>query len=465
MYYLLPKAQRWLLLCGNILFYAYADPRMLIYLIICIGLTYLAGLLIFRASDKASRRAWLIIALIADFAALAVFKYANFILSAFSSRRLSLVVPLGISYITFQTVTYLVDIYNGKISSPARFFDYALYVSFFPNVTQGPIEKAKELLPQFHKTHGFDAKAVRVGAWSMLIGLLMKMALADLVATPVNTVFSALSTSSGADIIFATALFAVQLYADFAGYSLIAIGAAKVLGIELHRNFRQPYHSVTVAEFWRRWHISLSIWLKEYIYIPLGGNRRGTARKYLNLLIVFLFSGIWHGAAIGYLIWGVLNGLYIVLGQMLSAGKRGNEKTASRHSIFLRQLRTALLVSVTWVFFRAGTWQNICIAFDRIFLHLEPLAFILRAARTALHMNSQQLLGLGGLKYIQIILGIVVLAIMDHKEDQKPGIVLRIAEKPLRLRMMILAVVIFSILIFGVYGYGYQSSSFVYTQF
>ena len=438
---------------------------MLIYLILCIGLTYLAGCRIFQSSNKGSRRAWFIIALIADFAALAVFKYTDFILSAFSSSRLNFAVPLGISYITFQTVTYLADLYNGKLSSPAQFFDYALYVSFFPTVTQGPIEKAREILPQFRKPHAFDAKSVRVGAWFMLFGLLLKMALADLVAIPVNTVFSNLSTFSGTEILFAIALFALQLYADFAGYSLIALGSARVLGIEVHRNFRQPYHSLTVSEFWRRWHISLSNWLKEYLYYPLGGNRRGTARKYVNLLIVFLVSGIWHGAAIGYLIWGALNGLYIIFGQIHSTDKHSNEKSTTRYSKFLRQLRTALLIGITWIFFRAGTWENICIAFNRIFLHLDPLAFILRAAKAALHMDSQQLLGLGGLKYIQIILGIVILAIMDRKEDQNPGVILRIAEEPFRRRMMILTAVILSILVFGIYGYGYQASAFVYTQF
>ena len=382
LYYLLPKAQRWLLLCGNVLFYASADPRMLVYLVVCIGLTYLAGCRIFRSSG-AARRAWLIVALSADLAALVVFKYTDFILSVFSPTRLNLAVPLGISYITFQTVTYLVDAYKEKLSSPVNFLDYALYVSFFPTVTQGPIEKARDLLPQFQKPHPFDGKAVRAGVWFMLFGLLLKMSLADLVAIPVNAVFSAPSAFSGADVLFATVLFAVQLYADFAGYSLIALGAARVLGIGIHRNFRQPYHSATVSEFWRRWHISLNDWLKEYLYIPLGGNRRGAVRKYVNLLVVFLVSGIWHGAAVGYLIWGALNGVYVVLEQLLSARRRGSDRPAPRRAPFLCQLRTTLLVGITWIFFRAGTWENIRAVFSRILFHLEPFDFIIRAAKAA----------------------------------------------------------------------------------
>ena len=462
LYYSLPKkAQRWLLLCAGFLFYAAADPRMLAYLLLCIGGTYAAGYYIFAATDEKTRRMWLAIAVTVDVAALAVFKYTDFVLAWFSPVRLNLAVPLGISFITFQTVSYLVDLYKRKLTEFPTLFDYALYVSFFPNVAQGPIEKAGDMLPQLRQTHSFETEKVSVGAWMILFGLAMKLVIADRAAIPVNAVFSALPTSSGAEVLFATALFAVQLYADFAGYSLLAIGSAKVLGIELHRNFRQPYRSTSVSEFWRRWHISLNTWLKDYIYIPLGGSRCSTARHYLNVLIVFFVSGIWHGAAMGYVLWGVLNGVYVVLETVCHC--ESNEGTPFGN--LMRRVWTSLLVGVSWIFFRAGTWQNVCTAFQRVFSHLQLREFLYSTIVVIRNFRNEKLLTVSGTQFIILALGVAVLALIDRCEDRNPGVTERLAKRPFAVRMAMLLLLLFAVLVFGIYGYGYQASSFVYTQF
>lgn len=225
-----------------------------------------------------------------------------------------LLLPVGISFYTFQALSYTMDVYRGDIVPERNFFMYALFVSFFPQLVAGPIERSKNLLRQVNQPHVFDYDNMREGLLVILWGFFLKLVVADRVAIIVNTVYGDYPQYGGMYIIVASVLFAIQIYCDFAGYSTIAIGAAKVLGFQLMENFDCPYFSCSIGEFWRRWHISLSSWFRDYLYIPLGGNRRGTLIKYRNIVIVFLVSGLWHGAAATYVMWGLIHGIYQVIG-------------------------------------------------------------------------------------------------------------------------------------------------------
>jgi D-alanyl-lipoteichoic acid acyltransferase DltB (MBOAT superfamily) len=255
------------------------------------------------------------------------FKYTNFALGlmggllnrvgvGISIPVFDIVLPVGISFYTFQALSYTMDVYRGDIYAEKNFFKYALFVSFFPQLVAGPIERSKNLLKQL-QPHKFNYEDFRDGFLLMLWGYFLKLVLADRIAIFVDTVYKDYYQFGGMYIVVATMLFAVQIYCDFAGYSVIAMGAAQILGIKLMENFDAPYLSTTVAEFWRRWHISLTSWFRDYLYIPLGGSRKGKLRKYINIMIVFLVSGLWHGASLSFVLWGGLNGLYQVIGSLL----------------------------------------------------------------------------------------------------------------------------------------------------
>ena len=341
--FLLPKKFRmYWLLASSYYFYMRLAPVYALFLVFSTIVTYAAGILIEKNSDAkvgaagnnstvsgiksitltagaacncssalSSRRLILILCLVINLALLAVCKYSVSVVSifpnsqAFIDSTLSrLIVPVGISFYMLQALGYVIDVYRGTIAAERNLARYALFVSFFPEIMSGPIERAGHMLPQFAAPESFDYENMRHGLLRMIWGFFLKLVLADRMAIVVNTVYSSPADHAGGVVVLATIPYTFEIYCDFAGYSEIAIGAAQVLGYEVRENFDCPYLSSSIADFWRRWHQSLSYWFRDYVYIPLGGNRRGQARKYLNIMIVFIVSGIWHGAGITFIVWG-----------------------------------------------------------------------------------------------------------------------------------------------------------------
>ncbi|MBO5998651.1 MAG: MBOAT family protein, partial [Lachnospiraceae bacterium] len=311
--FLLPKIARtkWLF-AASIVFYALLDIKFVPLLAAVVLTAYLGGLAVKTENGK-GRNAGFAAAVITEIALLVIFRSAGIF-----TKDHVWIVPVGISFYILQAIGYLADVRRGAADAEKDLVDLGLFISFFPQLTSGPIERAPHMLPQFKKgPDGFDPVRIRDGALFMLWGYFMKMVIADRIAILTDTFYSAPGSYGGAVAFTAAALYMIQLYCDFAGYSSIAIGAAKVLGIELFENFNSPFLSGSVAEYWHRWHISLSTWLRDYIYIPLGGSRKGTGRKYINILLTFLVSGLWHGTGWNFLLWGLVFGLLQIAGSIL----------------------------------------------------------------------------------------------------------------------------------------------------
>ena len=351
-YYILPLRFRWgVLLAASMIFYASADWKMLGLIGGSIVISYFAGLRISQA-EEGQKRGWMIGCISLLVLILMIFKYFGFFADAVakmlgsSSGVFKLAMPLGISYYTFKIISYLVDIYKEKIDAEKHFGYYALYVSFFPQILCGPIERADHFIPQLKYGCKYEEKLAVEGIERIIIGLFKKLVIADRLSLYVATVFDAPTAYPGLASIMAIGFYSIQIYCDFSGYSDLAIGMAQLLGIRTRENFRYPYFSRSIKEFWTRWHISLSSWLRDYIYIPLGGNRKGKVRKQLNTLAVFLVSGIWHGSSVNFVLWGALHGFW----NMISAPKK--EDTPVWRQV-LEVLVTFLGVTFTWIFFRA----------------------------------------------------------------------------------------------------------------
>ena len=325
-YFALPGRRRWTwLLAASYFFYGWWEPA---YLALIAGSTlvdYVAGRQMGRRATRAARRPWLVLSLVSNLGLLFAFKYLGFfgrsaeavlawLHAPASLPTLDVLLPVGISFYTFQTLAYSIDVYRGRQEAESHLGYFALYVSFFPQLVAGPIERAQRLLPQLRQPHPFDYDRVADGLLLMTWGLFKKVVIADRVGVFVDAVYGSPDAHAGWPVIVATYLFAFQIYCDFSGYSDMAIGAARVLGIDLMENFRRPYFAKSVGEFWRRWHISLSTWFRDYLYLPLGGNRVSKARWLVNLMIVFVVSGLWHGAAWTFMVWGALHGTYLVVG-------------------------------------------------------------------------------------------------------------------------------------------------------
>ncbi len=346
--------------------------------------TYLCGLQVERCADNVrKKKSILTVSLVLNFAILFLFKYYNFINESVFSLlstlgigwhvpNLDILLPVGISFYTFQAVGYSIDVYRGSIKAERNFLIYALFVSYFPLLVAGPIERAKNLLPQFHEEHRFRYANVSEGAKMMVWGFFMKLCVADVLAEYVDAVYNNVPRHSGSSLILATLFFTFQIYCDFAGYSNIAIGAAKVMGFNAMQNFNRPYFSLHVKEFWRRWHISLSSWFADYVYIPLGGNRVRYGRHLLNLMITFLVSGIWHGANWTFVLWGALHGMYQVLGNLFRKYIY-NPQYRSGWSRLCSTLFCFVLVSFAWLFFRANTVQEAFLIIEKMFTDLGTL--------------------------------------------------------------------------------------------
>jgi alginate O-acetyltransferase complex protein AlgI len=367
LYYALPHRFRWLLLllasCG---FYMAFIPAYILILLATIGVDYIAGIQIEQAQGP-RRKQFLVLSLVANLGVLAFFKYYNFFtdnvnallqslhVTTYDLPYLSIILPIGLSFHTFQAMSYTIEVYRGNYPAERHLGIYALYVMFYPQLVAGPIERPQNILPQFHEEKHFDFQQVVVGLQRMLWGLFKKVVVGDLLGQYVNSVYDNYPMHAGLALLLATYAFAIQIYCDFSGYSDMALGAAQVMGFRLMENFRMPYFAKSVTEFWRRWHISLSTWLRDYLYVSLGGSRLGKWMTYRNLMLTMLLGGLWHGASWNFVIWGALNGIYLSGEKMLGVRVDAPLSWPAR---VLRIGITFHLICLTWVFFRATTFAQ-----------------------------------------------------------------------------------------------------------
>lgn len=325
LYYVLPfKGQNRMLLIASLFFYAWWDWRFLGLLALTILIDFYASHAVYRAKTHERKKRWMLISIISNVAVLVIFKYSNFFVESFAEvlskigfavhvPTLALVLPIGISFYTFMSMAYVIDVYRGELTPTPHLFDFALFVCYFPHLVAGPILRAPQLLPQLTHERRIKLEQIRDGIALIVIGYVRKIVIADVIAPMVGEAFTRMDSLGSGDLILRMYLFAIQLYGDFAGYSDIARGVSKLFGIELNLNFATPYLSQNITEFWRRWHISLSSWLRDYVYIPLGGSHKGKFRTYLNNFLTMLIGGLWHGANWTYVIWGALNGIYLAV--------------------------------------------------------------------------------------------------------------------------------------------------------
>lgn len=374
LFFSMPRRFQWaLLLIASAYFYMAFVPWYILILLFLIITDYSLGLAMAKVKQQKYRRMFLIGSIVANLGVLFVFKYFNFfnenisILAQtigwnYSVGSLALILPIGLSFHVFQSLSYVIEVYRGTHPAERHIGIYALYVLFFPQLVAGPIERPQHLLPQLHIQKSFDAERVMNGLTLMLWGFFKKLAVADQLAVIVDRVYGNLHNMPPSAILIAVVLFSFQLYCDFSGYSDIAVGSARVLGFELTKNFDRPYRSTSIAEFWRRWHISLSSWLREYLYVPLALSSRGSSvvKVYVALFITFTLIGLWHGAEWTFVMLGVIHGIYLIVGRMTLPGRERVQKFfgLTNHPLFLRALKITMvfgLVSISWIFFRAPT--------------------------------------------------------------------------------------------------------------
>ncbi|QDU71884.1 MBOAT family O-acyltransferase [Mucisphaera calidilacus] len=388
-YYALPRSGRSLFLIGmSYLFYWWWSIPLSLLLVFSTVVDYSAALIIDNARHTLTRRLALLASLTANLGMLALFKYADFFVTSVNTAldqsllpTLNLVLPLGISFYTFQTMSYTIDVFRGQLRASRNPLDVALYVCFFPQLVAGPIVRADTLIPQFRKHPEADWQQVRSGIAQILWGLAKKVYIADSMAHVANEAYSNPGQMSGLALVFATYAFAVQIYCDFSGYSDIAIGSARILGFELPVNFRSPYLACSIREFWRRWHISLSTWLRDYLYIPLGGNRGTLLRTQVNIMITMLLGGLWHGAGWNWVVWGGLQGLFMIAERLSGMSEQHPPQLFWK---LTRWLVTFHLVCVSWVLFRAANLDDALVVFERIATLADGLSFDLTRPAAAL---------------------------------------------------------------------------------
>lgn len=373
------KIQNIFVLLASFIFYGWWDWRFLSLLIVSTLVDYFVGRALKSSDNEKKRKAFLVISLAVNLGILGFFKYFNFFVESFTDAfslfgkglntgTLNIVLPVGISFYTFQTLSYSIDVYRRKLEPTKDFIAFAAFVSFFPQLVAGPIERASNLLPQFYSKRKFDSSQAIDGLRQILWGLFKKMVIADRCAVFANEIFNNSESYTGFVLVLGAVFFAFQIYGDFSGYSDIAIGTARLFGFSLMRNFAFPYFSRDIAEFWRRWHISLSTWFRDYLYIPLGGSKAGIAIVLRNTLIVFLVSGFWHGANLTFVFWGLINALYFIPLLLGKANRKhlgpvAEGRILPRFEEFIQIVFTFLLVIFGWIFFRANSISH---AFDYI---------------------------------------------------------------------------------------------------
>lgn len=405
-YWLSPKKFKWVvLLISSYYFYMSWNVKYVVLILGTTFISYLCALLLERSNSKKLKKLYLALTLIICLGVLFFFKYFNFISSSITEFfqmiaiplhpiTLNLLLPVGISFYTFQTFGYVIDVYRGDVKAEKHFGKYATFISFFPQLVAGPIERTRNLLPQIKNLSEFDYQKAIYGLKIMAWGFFKKVAVADALAVSVDSVYNNLGDYRGFSLVFASFLFAFQIYCDFSGYSDIAVGTAKLFGIDLMRNFNSPYFSASIKEFWSRWHISLSQWFRDYIYIPLGGNRCSKVRNSFNLIVTFLLSGLWHGANWTFVIWGFLHGVMQIAEKFLI--KRSNRKRNFEFSLrwALSVIVVFVLCTVAWVFFRAASIEDAIYVFKNAFLGLgDPWSYI-RNGLSSMGISMKELIAI-----------------------------------------------------------------------
>ena len=376
-----------MLLIASYFFYMCYQTELVFLIFGTTLVSWISSVIIERTEKKKYKVLFLTLTLISSLGVLFFYKYFNFlagtvfdIAAALGSDvapvTLRLALPVGISFYTFQTLSYVIDVYRGDVKSERNFFFYALFVSFFPQLVAGPIERPSNLIPQLREPHPWSAENALAGAKMMILGFFKKICVADFISGFVDSVYNSPDNATSLGVIIATLLFAVQIYCDFSGYTDIAIGCARIMGIRLMKNFDSPYSATSIREFWSRWHISLSTWFRDYLYIPLGGNRVCLPRHLLNLFIVFLVSGLWHGAAWTFVIWGALHGIYQIVGKLTIKWRSRliNKLGLSESSlvvVWTRRVITFLLVSFAWLLFRANSMSDAITLIKKLFVGLD----------------------------------------------------------------------------------------------
>ena len=420
LYFVLPKKLKWpMLLASSYYFYMCYQANLVFLILGTTFISWVASNIIERTENKKTKKICLAVTLIACLGVLFFYKYFNFLSGSVTSLIelfggtpspvvLNLILPVGVSFYTFQTLSYVIDVYRGDIKTERNFFFYALFVSFFPQLVAGPIERPGNLIPQLKEPKPWNNDDAIKGAKHMIVGFFKKVAVADLLSLYVNEIYNDVESATALGVIIATAMFAVQIYCDFSGYTDIAIGCARIMGIRLMQNFNHPYTATTIKEFWSRWHISLSSWFKDYLYFPLGGSRCSKPRHLMNLFIVFLVSGLWHGAAWTYVIWGAIHGIYQIIGN-LTIGKRNAllEKVglSKKHPvvIYARRVIVFVLVCFAWLFFRANSTADA--------LYLVKVLFTGFGTGLA---ETLKIMNLDLTNILMCILSIATLIMIDH---------------------------------------------------
>ena len=460
-YFILPKkVKRAFLLLASYFFYSCWNLKYSLLMLFSTVATYLTAIAMDMVGTKKKKKIYLGLCFFVNLAILFVFKYYAFTIN-FLNKILGLVgvslnlplinvlLPVGISFYTFQALGYIVDVYRGEIKAERNFINYALFVSFFPQLVAGPIERSKNLLTQIDNLGHRRYENLSKGLLYILWGFFLKLVIADRAAIFVNQVYDSYQGYSYVFLCYAALLFAVQIYCDFYSYSIIAKGSAKILGYDLMDNFKAPYLSKSITEFWRRWHISLSTWFKDYLYIPLGGNRKGAFRKHLNVLIVFLVSGLWHGANYTFVLWGLIHGIFNILEDSF----KDITKNISNNFIYknIRRLITFVVAVISFVIFRS---KNIGAAKAFILGILKRQAGTLDASIAFPYEDT-----------VILLIAIAILIVIDILIYNKVNMVERIEKRSLIIRWPIYIFLLVVILIFGIYGPGYSEAQFIYFQF
>ena len=464
--FIVPRKFKYIwLFITSLFFYASIDVKSAVVLVISIAMAYGFGLLLEKNKQN---KAILSVAIAIHIAVLVACKYLNFIEKTFLSLtgrteeavNLNLLATLGISFYMLKIIGYLIDVYRGDLVAEKNPLKVGLYVSFFPQITQGPIERAKNMLPQFNFPLTVDYDMLRDGLLEIIWGYFLKLVVADRLAIYVNNVYADPMGAVGFTTLVATVFYTFEIYTDFAGYTHIAIGISRILGIDVMENFKCPYLASSIAGFWRRWHISLSTWLRDYLYIPLGGNRKGTVRKYLNIMIVFLVSGLWHGAGWTFVVWGLLHGLFQVIGYILKPVRDWCvnvfkvERNAFSHRV-LKVLVTLLLVNFAWVFFRASSLSEAFLIIKNSFVFTPWML-----ADGSLYKH-----GLDSADFFVAIVGLIIVVVTDLVNYNGFVIRERILKQGIWIRYIIVIAAIISILVLGIWGPGYDNAAFIYQQF
>ena len=469
-FFIIPgKWRTWWLLVTSYYFYMSWNPKYAVLIAASTVITFISGILIEKGKAQREKELVIAVSLVSNLAILGIFKYANFVLLTVSGitnrlgfgtidRRLDLLLPVGISFYTFQALSYTFDVYRGRIKAERNIVRYALFVSFFPQLAAGPIERSGNLLCQIQQIPEaklWSYERVRDGLLLMFYGLFQKLVIADRASILVNRVYGSYKNYGFFELAAATVLFAFQIYCDFGGYTNIARGVAHVMGVSLMQNFRQPYFAANMKDFWRRWHISLTSWFTDYLYIPLGGNRQGVVRQYINIIIVFGISGLWHGASWHFVAWGLLHACYQIVGNLKKriwkrlGGKEGVYDSFSQR--LGKGIATFILVDFAWIFFAADSLHQAFGIFRQMFAVFQT---------TGIYE-----MGLDRGNWLMLCFGIVVLMTVDLIHEMGGSVFLWINRQTLWFRWILYMGLIWCTILFGIYGVGYDSSQFIYFQF